>query len=216
MVLGKGAIAAVFLSGMALADEPLKIAALGDSLTHGFGLPQEDGFVPQLERWLADQGTPARVLNAGVSGDTTAGGLSRMAWTLADGPDAMIVWLGGNDLLRGIAPEAARASLSGIVSTARDAGVEVLLIGIDAPGNYGPDYKRDFDAIYPAVAAEYGALYFEDLLAPLLDAMEGGTQGLVQSDGLHPSRDGVAVIVDTVGPAVQTLIERVQANGSDG
>lgn len=198
--------------------EPVRIAAMGDSLTHGYGLVPEDGFVAQLNGWLAARGLEVQVLNAGVSGDTTAGGLSRIGWTLADGPDAMIVWLGGNDLLRGIAPEVARSNLDGILTRARAAGVELLLIGMRAPGNYGADYQVAFDALYPELAARHGALYFDDLLAPLRERLSDGASAaeLFQPDGLHPSRAGVAVLVDTIGPSVITLIERAQANGSSG
>jgi acyl-CoA thioesterase-1 len=134
------------LAGAAQADEVV-IAALGDSLTQGYGLPAEQGFVPQLQAWLDAQGVEARLINAGVSGDTTAGGLSRVGWTLTPEVDAMIVTLGGNDLLRGLDPAQARSNISGILQAAKTADVEVLLVGMDAPGNYGPDYKAQFDAI---------------------------------------------------------------------
>ena len=116
------------LSGPALA-EPLVIAALGDSLTQGYGLPAEDGFVPQLQNWLDQNGADVTVINAGVSGDTTAGGLARVAWTMTPEVDGMIVTLGGNDLLRGIDPAVSRANLDGIMKAAQDAEVEVLLVG---------------------------------------------------------------------------------------
>ena len=135
------------LPSLGCADE-IVIAALGDSLTQGFGLVQEDGFVPQMQTWLSRQGIDARLINAGVSGDTTAGGLSRVAWTLTPEVDAMIVALGGNDFLRGFAPDVSRANLEGILQAADAAEVEVLLVGMQAPGNYGPDYKLAFDAIY--------------------------------------------------------------------
>lgn len=117
---------------MAQADEVV-IAALGDSLTQGYGLVQEDGFVPQLQAWLAEQGADVTIINAGVSGDTTAGGLSRVDWTLTPDVDALIVALGGNDLLRGIAPEVSRANLQGILSAAAANSVPVLLVGMQAP-----------------------------------------------------------------------------------
>jgi acyl-CoA thioesterase-1 len=125
------------LSAPAMAEQ-VTVAALGDSLTQGFGLPPEEGFVPQLEGWLRGEGADVSVVNAGVSGDTTAGGLSRIAWTLTDDVNALIVTLGGNDLLRAIPPEASRANLDAILETALARGVSVLLVGMEAPGNFGP------------------------------------------------------------------------------
>lgn len=190
--------------------EPVTIAALGDSLTQGYGLPPEDGLVPQLERWLTARGADVEVLNAGVSGDTTQGGLSRVGWTLTPEVDAMIVALGGNDLLRGIDPSVSRANLDGILRKAETQGVKVLLVGMEAPGNYGPDYKAAFDAIYPDLASKYGTLYFESFLSPLADAPDraDALRRYMQADGLHPSAEGVAVIVDALGPVVLDLVGR--------
>jgi acyl-CoA thioesterase-1 len=187
------------------------VAALGDSLTQGYGLPREEGLVPQLEAWLRQNGADARVINAGVSGDTTAGGLSRVEWTLTDEVDAMIVALGGNDLLRGVDPRAARENLDGILQAAEARDVEVLLVEIAAPGNYGPDYKATFDAIFPDLAGAYDAL-----LAPsFFDAIrtEGDQIGLaryMQPDGIHPNADGVELIVEALGPSVLELLERAE------
>ncbi len=200
----------VFGTGVAVA-EPVTVAALGDSLTQGYGLVPEDGFVPQLEGWLRAQGADVEVLNAGVSGDTTQGGLSRVGWTLTPEVDAMIVALGGNDLLRGIDPAVSRANLAGILQAAGEAGVVVMLVGLQAPGNYGPDYKRDFDAMYPELAAEFGALHVESFLGPLGERIEAGeVEELMQPDGLHPSKAGVALIVEGLGPRVLELIGRVE------
>ncbi|WP_132543437.1 arylesterase [Rhodovulum euryhalinum] len=198
--------------GGALAEE-VTIAALGDSLTQGYGLPQGEGFVPQLEAWLRAQGAEVTVLNAGVSGDTTAGGLSRVAWTLTPEVDAMIVALGGNDLLRGIDPAASRANLAGILKAAQEAGVEVMLVGLSAPGNYGPDFKSAFDAMYPELAAEYGAMHFESFLKGLTDLPDRGAamRDYMQEDGIHPSAKGVSLIVEAMGPTVLDLVSRVTA-----
>ncbi|MDJ0994685.1 MAG: arylesterase [Dinoroseobacter sp.] len=206
------AFAAVALSVPAWA-EPVTIAALGDSLTQGYGLPQEDGFVPQLEAWLRERGHDVVVLNAGVSGDTTAGGLSRIDWTLTPEVDALIVALGGNDLLRAIPPEASRANLDGILAKAEAAGVDVLLIGLEAPGNYGPDYKAAFDSMYPELAEEYGTLYSRSFLAGLVDGVDRteALTGMMQSDGIHPNAAGVLKIVDTLGPYAEDLVERAEA-----
>ena len=184
------------------------IAALGDSLTQGYGLPEDDGFVPQLQRWLDSKGADAILLNAGVSGDTTAGGLSRLDWTLTPDVDAVIVLLGGNDMLRGIDPANARSNLEEIVKTVTQSGRPVLLVGLAAPGNFGPDYKTAFDAIYPELAAEYGAILYPNFFQTLSD---GGTQpmvdrSLMQPDGIHPAKEGVSRIVNAFGPAVLQLI----------
>lgn len=185
------------------------IAALGDSLTQGYGLPAEQGFVPQLERWLNEQGHEVRMINAGVSGDTTAGGLSRIGWTLTDEVDALIVTLGGNDLLRGLPPEMTRDNLNGILATAQSKQVPVLLVGLTAPGNYGPDYKQAFEAIFPDLAATYGTLYAPSFLAPIEAALESGTplSDMMQRDGIHPNANGVAMIVNALGPKVAQLID---------
>lgn len=202
-------------ASMAQAEEVV-IAALGDSLTQGYGLPQEDGFVPQLQDWLEGEGADVRLINAGVSGDTTAGGLSRVGWTLEPEVDAMIVALGGNDLLRGLDPAQARSNIDGILQAAEAADVEVLLIGMQAPGNFGADYKAQFDAIYPELAEAYGTVYLESFFAGLVD--EGmpidpaALRAWFQADGIHPNAEGVARIVEAVGPQVLTLIEQAQSN----
>ncbi len=195
--------------------EQVVIAALGDSLTQGYGLMQSDGFVPQLEAWLKDQGQDVALINAGVSGDTTAGGLARAAWTLTPDVDAMIVTLGGNDLLRGLPPAQARANIEGILQAARDADVEVLLIGMQAPGNFGPDYKAEFDAIYPDLAQAYGTIFLDSFFAGLSEdgapADPAAFRAWFQADGIHPNRAGVTRIVQGIGPSVLALIEAVQA-----
>ena len=198
------------LSTPALA-EPVTVVALGDSLTAGYGLPQEEGFVPQLQAWLAAQGQDVVVVNAGVSGDTTAGGLARLDWSLTPQVDAMIVTLGGNDLLRGIDPAASRANLDAILKGAQTRQLPVLLVAMSAPGNYGPEYKRDFDAIYPGLAAEYGTLLAPGFFAPLLQegADPAGLAHYLQPDGLHPNKDGVAKIVAGLGPQVLELLAKV-------
>lgn len=199
-------------AGVARADEVV-IAALGDSLTQGYGLMQEDGFVPQLEGWLRAQGADVRLINAGVSGDTTAGGLSRVGWTLEPEVDAMIVALGGNDLLRGLDPAQARSNIEGILQAAQAAEVEVLLIGMQAPGNFGPTYKATFDALYPELAHAYDTVFLESFFAGLSEdgapVDPAALRAWFQADGIHPNRDGVARIVGAVGPQVLTLIDRV-------
>jgi acyl-CoA thioesterase-1 len=192
--------------------EPVIIAALGDSLTQGFGLPPESGFVPQLESWLTAQGEEVILINAGVSGDTTAGGLARADWTLTPEVDALIVAFGGNDILRGISPEEARRNLSGILDVAAARDVPVLLVGMVAPPNYGPDYKEQFDAIYPDLAERFGTEYFPSFLGPILaiEDRQAALAQFMQRDGIHPNDVGVALIVEQMGPSVQALIARVR------
>lgn len=200
---------ALMLPGGGLADEVV-VAALGDSLTQGYGLMPEQGFVPQLQGWIDEAGLDARVINAGVSGDTTAGGLSRVGWTLTPEVDAMIVALGGNDLLRGIDPEVSAANIEGILQAAAEAKVEVLLVGMEAPGNFGPAYKEAFDAIYPELAAKYGTVFAASFFEGL--AIEGGdpasVRAYMQPDGIHPNAQGVERIVGALGPYVAELIAR--------
>jgi len=193
------------------AAETLRITALGDSLTQGYGLMQDEGLVPQLEGWLRARGHDVTVQNAGVSGDTTTGGLARLDWTLADGPQAMIVALGGNDLLRGIDPALSRANLEAILARLSDQGIPALLVGLPAPGNYGPDYQQAFAAMYPEVAAQYGALLVPDMLAPIGAAVEAGAApgSLFQNDMIHPNPQGVALVVEALGPAVEDLLARI-------
>lgn len=199
---------ATFLSIGSAWAAPATVAALGDSLTQGFGLAPDDGFVPQLQRWLDMRGANAELINAGVSGDTTAGGLSRIAWTLSDDVDALIVALGANDMLRGIAPGVARANLDGILTEAGRQGVPVLLVGLDALPNYGPEYKAAFDAIYPELAARHGTLYHPDFLGALaaLGDRAAALEAYMQPDGMHPNRDGVQLIVSDIGPSVLELL----------
>jgi len=198
---GKAAVA-ICLAGPVAAE--VTVAALGDSLTQGYGLPQEEGFVPQLEAWLRERGAEVEVVNAGVSGDTTAGGLSRVDWTLTPEVDAMIVALGGNDLLRGIDPAESRRNLDGILAAADAAGVEVLMVGMEAPGNYGADYKAAFDGMYGELAEKWDV----DLAGSFLGALrelpdrEGAMRDYMQSDGIHPNDEGQAVIAEALAAEV--------------
>jgi acyl-CoA thioesterase-1 len=211
--IGKAMLLLLALSLPAAAEE-VTVVALGDSLTQGYGLIEEEGFVPQLQAWLQARGHDVMVENHGVSGDTTAGGLARIGWALGDHVDALIVALGGNDLLRGLPPEASRANLDGILAEAEARSLPVLLIGLQAPGNYGPDYKAAFDAIYPELATTYDALLVESFLGPLTEAAEddpaAALASYMQPDGIHPSAEGVALIVEAIGPEVEALIARLE------
>jgi len=207
------AIIAIVVSyaGMAQAEEVV-IAALGDSLTQGYGLAVEEGFVPQLQRWLDGAGAEVRLINAGVSGDTTAGGLARVDWTLTPEVGGMIVALGANDILRGLDPVAARKNLEGILQGAQNAQVEVLLVGMQANGNYGAEYKQQFDAIYPELAETYEVLYADSFFVGLMQdgvlPQLSDLLPLLQADGLHPNATGVAQIVEGLGPQVLELAQQ--------
>ena len=197
-------------------EVPLSIVAFGDSLTQGYGLMDEEGFVPQLRAWLEAQGRGAvRVVNAGVSGDTSAGGLSRVEWTLTPDIHGMILALGGNDVLRGLDPKVTRANIEGILQVAQAAGVPVLLVGMQAPGNYGPEYQAAFEAIWPELAEAYGALYFESFFKGLGEGDLAAARAYFQADGIHPNPEGVGLIVDAMGPAVLELIAAAEARRAE-
>lgn len=223
MALGYGALArlrnllaALVIGAGPVVAEPVVIAAVGDSLTAGYGLRAEDGFVPQMQAWLEAEGADVELINAGVSGDTTAGGLARIDWTLSAGIDGMILALGGNDLLRGIDPAVSRENLAGILDAAEAAEVEVLIVGLDATPNYGADFQTRFDAMFPELAEEYGALVQGSWFDGLRGAAEGDlvrARQYFQADGIHPSAEGVALIVDYMGPNVLALVERIEAGG---
>lgn len=193
-------------SGAAYA-ETVTIAALGDSLTAGYGLPRDQGFVPQLQEWLDTAGADVVILNAGVSGDTTAGGLSRTDWTLTPDVDAVIVTLGGNDYLRGLDPQVSRANLDAILAKATAADVKVLLVGLTAGANYGLDFKQSFDTMYVDLAAKYNVPLFPSFFEGLLSAAgtQDGVPEFMQEDGIHPNDQGVAAIVEAIGPSVLDL-----------
>jgi acyl-CoA thioesterase I len=216
--VGYGALRAIrnctipfILSLSAAQAEPVTIVALGDSLTAGYGLPQQDGFVPQLQAWLTANGADALVINAGVSGDTTAGGAARLDWSLTPETDALIVNLGGNDMLRGIDPAAARANVETILKTATARGLPVFLIGLRAPANFGADYKTAFDAIYPELAAQYGTLFTQNYFIPLINQTTRLLDpALMQADGIHPNKDGVAAAITAMGPQILELVARAK------
>ena len=207
----RGKVAAVFLlvATPAMAED-VTVLAFGDSLTQGYGLPEAQGLVPQLDAWLAAKGVKVDLINAGVSGDTTAGGAARVDWSLSPEVDAMIVTLGGNDLLRGLDPSDARSNLRAILESARSRDVEVLLVGMKAPGNYGAEYQTAFDSIYPDLAQEFGTLYFENFFAGLGQDDPAQARRYFQPDGIHPNSEGVERIVEALGPAVVDLVLRAE------
>lgn len=190
--------------------EPVVIAALGDSLTQGYGLARDQGFVPQLEKWLNNNGQEVRIINAGVSGDTTAGGRARVDWTLTPDVQGLIVILGGNDIMRGIDPASSRANIAAILETARGRDLPVLLVGMPAPSNFGPDYKQRFEALYPELAEEYGTLFTANFFTPILsDGAKIPPQEYMQADGIHPNAAGVVMIVGGIGPVVQGMVAQL-------
>lgn len=191
--------------------ETVTVFALGDSLTAGYGLPDGEGLVPQLNLWLAEQGADITVLNGGVSGDTSAGGLSRLGWSLTPEVDAMIVTLGGNDLLRGLQPQVTRDNISAILTEAQARDLPVLLIGMEAPGNFGPEYKASFDALYPELAAEFGTLHIESYFSLIDPEATDPSQisDLMLDDGIHPNAEGIKRAVASLGPRVIELAAQV-------
>ena len=208
MRLGRNLVFTLALSVSAAQADSTRILALGDSLTAGYGLMDQDGLVPQLNAWFKADGTDITVVNAGVSGDTSAGGLSRLDWALDDGITAMMVILGGNDLLRGIAPQATRANLDAILQKAQARGLKVLLVGMKAPGNFGPAYKEEFDRLYPELAETYGARHIDSffgLLNP--DATDpAALSAFMQPDGIHPNAEGVKKIVAALAPQIKDML----------
>jgi len=204
--MSPAAAAAVPLALMLAAASPASahvplILDFGDSLTAGYGLMPEQAFPARLEAWLREHGVAARVINAGVSGDTTTDGLARLDWALADKPDLVILALGANDALRGIDPATVRDNLDKIVQKIKSAGAKVLILGMLAPPNWGEAYDRAFDQIFPKLARANDAALYPFFLEGV--AMK---PDLNQPDGLHPNEHGVGVLVDRIGPVVAGLI----------
>lgn len=185
-----------------------RVLALGDSLTAGFGLGNGDGLTSQLERALKAKGLDAHVLNAGVSGDTTAGGLARVDWALGDRPDVAIVALGANDMLRGLDPALAEQNLDKILVKLKAAKVPALLLGMRAAPNLGRDYGDRFNAIYPRLAQRHSVLLYPFLLEGV-----AAEPRLNQPDGMHPNAAGVAAIVERLVPYVERLIGEARHAG---
>ena len=192
------------LGGEQKCAETLTVVAFGDSLTAGYQLPASQAFPAQLERRLAADGFPVRVVNAGVSGETTADGLARLDYALAEKPDLVILELGANDMLRGVDPKLARANLEKMLAAIKAKGAAILLAGMKASGNFGNAYKAQFDAIYPALASEQSLTLYPFFLEGLeKDAT------LLQKDGLHPTEEGVARIVAGIAPAVEESLREI-------
>ena len=184
----------------------MHILAFGDSLTAGYGLPADKSFAAQLERRLLEQGRAVRVTNAGVSGDTTSGGLARLSWSLQDNPDLVILELGANDGLRGLDPARMRANLEAIIEEIGKTGARIILAGMRAPVNWGLEYRKQFDDVFPELADEHDLALYPFFL-------EGVVQdpSLVLDDGLHPNAAGVSRIVDGILPLVLEELDTLEA-----
>ena len=180
---------------------------MGDSLVQGFGLAQNDGLVNQLESALLDKGINVDLINGGVSGDTTAGGLARLEWSLTDDIDGVVVSLGANDMLRGFPPKHTKDNLSQIIQKLKDRDLPVLLVGIRSIENYGKEYKLKFESIYVELTKEFGLILYPDLLSPILNQDNVQLEKYYQADKLHPNADGVLLIVDGLIPFLIELIE---------
>ena len=188
------------------AERTIKLVALGDSLTAGFQLHGRAAFQVQLERALKAKGLAVEIVNAGVSGDTSSGGLARLDWSVPAGTDAVILELGANDMLRGVDPKVTREALSEIVRRLKARQIEVLLCGMRAAPNLGPDYVRAFDAIYPDIAAANDLVFYPFFLDGVV-----ADPKLNIGDGLHPTGEGVARIVTGILPNVEAVLARVRA-----
>lgn len=192
------------LSANNTAESRLRLLVLGDSLAAGFGLAAVDSFPAQLEKALLREGHNVKVINSGVSGDTSAGGLSRLGWALNDNPDMVLLELGANDALRGLPAQQTYENLDAILSRLTGDGIRVLLAGMQAPRNLGAQYIEEFDAIYPALAQKHNVTLYPFFLEGVaLDA------SLNQSDGIHPNPEGVRVVVDKILPFVQDELNQI-------
>jgi acyl-CoA thioesterase I len=188
------------------AERPVKIVALGDSLTAGHGLPLDAAFPARLAKALAGLGFAVEIVNAGVSGDTASGGLARVDWSVPDDTDAVILELGANDMLRGIDPQVTRKALEAIVRRLTERGLPVLLCGMRAPPNYGADYVTAYEAIFPDLARKYGLLLYDFFLDGIV-----ADQSVNQPDGLHPTAAGVDRIVERILPKAEELVAQARA-----
>ncbi|WP_169566084.1 arylesterase [Sneathiella limimaris] len=186
----------------ASANEPKTIVAIGDSLTAGYGLPEEEAFTTQLETALVQAGLNIKVENAGVSGDTSTGGLQRLEWALASGADYVFLELGANDALRGIEPEVTRENLNAIIQKIQGKNIPIFLAGMKAPPNMGEDYRSEFDQIYPDLAQKYNVGFYPFFLEGVASIAE-----LNQDDAIHPNKEGVAVIVKNMLPSLSEFLK---------
>jgi acyl-CoA thioesterase-1 len=196
-------------TAVAAATKPVKMVVLGDSLSAGFGLPAVAAFPIRLQKSLKINGIYVDMINAGVSGDTASGGRDRLDWSVPEGTEAVIVELGANDALRGTDPAITRAALSDILTRLKARGIAVLLCGMLAPPNYGADYSARFNAIYPELAQAFGVPLYPFFLTGVAARAE-----LNQADGLHPTEEGVDVIVKNILPTVEAFVRPIAGQRS--
>ena len=199
-------ILVVTMSVASAAAESSRILVLGDSLVAGYGLAEQEAFPNQLEQELQSAGYKVQVINAGVSGDTTAGGLSRLDWALVDRPHIAIIVLGGNDALRGLPPEETRRNLDKIIVRLKQERVAILLTGMRAPRNFGSDYYNKFDRLYPELAIQHGVAFYRFFLAEVATVSQYN-----QADGIHPNPQGVKMIVRQISPVIKEMLEDLPA-----
>ena len=194
---------------MVVTAKPIKMVVLGDSLSAGYGLPGEAAFPGRLQKALDTKGIKVDMINAGVSGDTASGGRDRLDWSVPEGTEAVIVELGANDALRGTDPAVTRAALSDILTRLKERGVAVLLCGMVAPPNYGSDYAARFNAIYPELAKSFGV----QLYPFFLEGVAADTR-LNQADGMHPTAEGVDIVVKNILPTVEAFLGKLSGQRS--
>ncbi|MDP3523021.1 MAG: arylesterase [Hoeflea sp.] len=192
--------------GPAFAQAQMTIVGFGDSLMAGYELENGEGFPARLEAELKARGHAVSIVDAGVSGDTTSGGLARLDWSIPDGTDGVILELGANDALRGVPPQEARANLEAMIVRLQERGIEVLLAGMLAPPNLGADYEAAFNAIYPDLAAKYDLLLYPFFLDGVT-----GVPGMVLSDGMHPNAKGINRMAEGFVPVAEQFIDRIKA-----
>lgn len=191
------------------APRPVKLVAFGDSLTAGYRLPAEAAFPAVLERMLKAKRRDVQIANAGVSGDTTTGGLDRLDWSVPDGTDGVILELGANDMLRGTDPAVAKRNLAAMLDALKARHIPVLLAGMQAAPNLGPDYRAKFDAIFPDLARQYGVMLYPFFLDGII-----GDAGQHLDDGLHPNVKGVETIAARMLPTVERFLDSLPAQAS--
>jgi acyl-CoA thioesterase I len=184
--------------------QPIRLVALGDSLSAGYNLPQEAAFPVALERALKAKGYKVEVVNAGVSGDTSSGGLDRLDWSVPDGTDGVILELGANDMLRGLDPAGTRKNIEAIVERLKSRDIPVMLAGMYASRNLGPEYVQKFDGIYPDIAKKHDLVLYPFFLDGV-----AGDRSLNLPDGMHPTAKGVEIIVERILPSVESFLARL-------
>ncbi len=188
--------------------EPLSLVGFGDSLMAGYQLPAEDAFPARLEKALREKGHDVTISNAGVSGDTTSGGLARIDWSVPDGTKGVILELGANDALRGIAPEESRKNLAATIEKLKSRGIAVFLVGMMAPPNMGADYAAQFNPIYPELAKTYGLELYPFFLDGVVEDAK-----LKIEDGMHPNGDGIGIMVERMLPSAERFLQSLSTGG---